>query len=348
MSTTTRSAGSFPATFSDARTALLARPSLGVVFLLVAICAVMAVTQPVFLTGGNWANIVNQMVYVLILAVGMTVVLITGGIDLSVGSILALSAAVMANMLNAGQIFLVAFFLALATGVVFGLVNGLLITRLGLPDFVATLATLAIGGGLMFLWTKGFPFIGYMIDVYYVVAGRDRVFGVISIPVVIAIVVVLAVAGILRFTRFGRHAFAVGSNRDAARLSGINVDRIRVLAYVISGLLAALTGVLLAGRTTTVPANMGVGYELQAIAAAVIGGAALTGGRGRAVGAVVGALVLTVANNVINISGVSAEWQQIVLGAILLLAVTLDRLGAIGYARQMNRARLRAAAPATT
>jgi ribose/xylose/arabinose/galactoside ABC-type transport system permease subunit len=329
---------------SDRLSALISKPGAGAVVLLVVICVVMPLTQPSFLTFDNWGNIINQMVYVLLLAIGMTVVLISGGIDLSVGSILAISAAVMADTINQGRPFILALLLALLAGGVFGLVNGLLITRLGLPDFVATLATLGIGQGIMFLWTKGFPFIGYMLEDYYVLAGRDRLLGFIGAPVLIAILVALIVAAVLRVTRFGRHAYAVGSNRDAARLSGISVSRVKVTAYVVSGLLAAVTGILLAGRTTTVSATMGVGYEIQAIAAAVIGGALLSGGRGRVTGAIAGALLLTVTYNVINIAGVSATWQQVFLGAILLLAVIVDRLGTLAYQRSLGRARVRSTA----
>ncbi|MCU1569438.1 MAG: hypothetical protein JWR33_179 [Naasia sp.] len=328
----------------DRLSALIAKPSGGAVVLLIAICVVMPLTQPSFLTPDNWGNIINQMVYVLLLAIGMTVVLISGGIDLSVGSILAISAAVMADTINQGRPFIVALLLALLAGAVFGAVNGLLITKLGLPDFVATLATLGIGQGIMFLWTKGFPFIGYMLEDYYVLAGRDRLFGFIGAPVLIAAAVALVIAAVLRATRLGRHTYAVGSNRDAARLSGISVSRVKITAYVISGLLAGLTGVLLAGRTTTVSATMGIGYEIQAIAAAVIGGALLSGGRGRVSGAIAGALLLTVTYNVINIAGVSATWQQVFLGAILLLAVIVDRLGTLAYQRSLSRARVRSTA----
>jgi ribose/xylose/arabinose/galactoside ABC-type transport system permease subunit len=313
--------------------ALVTRPSSGVVLLLLVISAVMALASPSFLTVTNITNIANQMVYVFLLATGMTVVLIAGGIDLSVGSVLGLSAGVMAYLLNQGMVFPAAFALALGTGAVMGLLNGLAITRLGLPDFVATLAMLGIGSGLLFLWTNGVPFIGYMDETYYVVGGLRQPLGYLTVPILLAVVVSLAVAAVLRWTRFGRHLYGLGSNPDAARRSGVSVERVRVLSYVVSGTLAALAGILLAGRTTTVAPTMGIGYELQAIAAAVIGGAALSGGRGRVAGAFLGALTLTVAYNVINLASVGAVWQPVVIGVILLLAVVLDRLGALVAAR---------------
>jgi ribose transport system permease protein len=265
------------------------------------------------------------MVYVTILAIGMTVVLIVGGIDLSVGSVLGLCAGIMATLVNDYVVFIQAFILTLLAGAAIGLINGLMITKLGLPDFVATLATLGIGSGLLFLWTAGVPFIGYMYSTYNVVGGETKLIGQITFPVVAALVVAFLASVVLRFTAFGRHCYAIGSNRNAARLSGVNVDRIKIGAYVVSGTLAALTGILLAGQTTTVPPTMGAGYEIQAIAAAVIGGAALSGGRGRVFGAVLGALTLTIASNIINLLGINATWQDVIVGGILLLAVVSDR-----------------------
>jgi ribose transport system permease protein len=289
----------------------------------------MALFSPSFLTVDNWMNIANQMSVILLLALGMTVVLIVRGIDLSVGSVMALCAGVVAWVLNDGYTLQVAIVVALVCGSLLGLVNGLLISRLGLPDFIATLAMLGIARGLLFLWTDGIPFLGYMTPAFYKIGGLERPFGYLTIPIIISLVAVLTVAALLRLTPFGRHAYGVGSNPDGARLSGVRVDRVRVIAYVISGLLAGIAGVVLAGRTTTVAPTMGIGFEVQAIAAAVIGGAALTGGRGRAFGALLGATVLVATTNAINVSGVSSAWQSVVTGTMLLLAVLLDRIGVL-------------------
>jgi ribose transport system permease protein len=316
---------------------VLARPGASVVGLLIIICVIMAVRSSSFMTVSNWQNIVTQMVYVTLLAIGMTFVLIVGGIDLSVGSVLGLCAGLMATLINDRWIFIQAVIVTLALGAAIGLFNGLVITKLGIPDFVATLATLGICSGLLFLWTGGVPFLGYMYSTYNTVGGVTKLFSWITFPLVAAITIALLASFVLRFTAFGRHLYGVGSNRDAARLSGINVDRTKISAYVISGTLAAGTGILLAGQTTTVPPTMGAGYEINAIAAAVIGGAALSGGRGRVFGAVLGALTLTVANNVINLANISATWQQVVVGAILLLAVALDR-GSVYLNRRLGRA----------
>ncbi|WP_375492616.1 ABC transporter permease [uncultured Jatrophihabitans sp.] len=302
-----------------------ARPGTGVVTLLVIICIVMPLRTSAFLTTDNWYNLVQQMVYVALLAIGMTIVLITGGIDLSVGSVLGLCAGVMASLINQGVMFIWALLGAVAAGAALGLINGLVITKLGIPDFVATLAMLGVGSGLLFLWTGGVPFIGYMLPNYYRLGGANPIAGDLTFPILAMIVIALAAALLLRGTAFGRHVYSVGSNRDAARLSGVPVDRVRIAAYVISGTLAAFAGVLLAGRTTTVAPTTGSGYEIQAIAAAVIGGAALAGGRGRVLGALLGALTITVASNVINLADVDPTWQSVVVGVILLLAVALDR-----------------------
>jgi ribose transport system permease protein len=321
---------------SDIARRILARPSSGVIALLIVVCVVMSFASSSFATVSNWQNIMNQMVYVTILAIGMTVVLIAGGIDLSVGSVLGLCAGIMATLVNDYVVFIQAIILTLLAGAAIGLINGLMITQLGLPDFVATLATLGIGSGLLFLWTGGVPFIGYMYSTYNVVGGETMLIGPITFPVIAALLVALLASMMLRFTAFGRHCYAIGSNRHAARLSGVNVDRIKIGAYVVSGTLAALTGILLAGQTTTVAPTMGAGYEIQAIAAAVIGGAALTGGRGRVFGAILGALTLTLASNIINLLGISGTWQDVITGGILLLAVVLDR-GSRVLSRRVSR-----------
>lgn len=319
--------------------ALATRPSAGVLLLLVAICLLMATVSPAFLTFTNWSNIANQMVFVLLLALGMTVVLITGGIDLSVASVMALSGGVGAYLILAGLPVGAALAIGVLAGAFLGLINGLMITKLGLPDFIATLAMLGVARGLLFLWTDGVPFIGFMTPEYYVIGGLDRPFGAVSVPLILSIAICLILALVLRGTAFGRHVYGVGSNTDSARLSGVPVNRVRVLAYVVSGLMAGFAGVILAGQSSTVAPTMGVGFEIQAIAAAVIGGAALTGGRGRVLGAVIGALTLTVAANAINIAGVSSTFQQIVIGSILLLAVVLDRTATAIRARTLHLAR---------
>lgn len=305
---------------------VLLRPGGGILVVLVVISAIVATQSSNFLTASNWANIVNQTVFVMILAVGMTIVLIARGIDLSVGSVLGLSGGVAAYLMSNGAPMFVAFAAALAAGTCLGIINGLVITKLGVPDFVATLAMLSVARGILYVWTEAIPFRSYMNNFYYTLGGLNRLFWEITAPMLIAVAVALAGAALLKFTPFGRHVYGVGSNPDAARLSGVNVDRVKISVYALSGFLAALAGILLAGRLTTVHPEMGLGFELTAIAAAVLGGAALTGGKGSVFAAILGALTLTVIQNVINILNINPYWETLIVGVIILVAVMGGRL----------------------
>lgn len=317
-------------------TRLLVDPTLGVLALLVLICLIAAFTLPVFLNGSNLYNLLNNSLVVMILAMGMTVVLVSGGIDLSMGTTMALCAGVAAAVMNFGLPLFAALLAALAMGALVGLGNGLLITRLGLPDFIATLAMLGFASGVLYIWTKGVPIIGYMVPEFYVIGGLTPLAGPLTLPMVIAVLVALVLGGILGFTRLGTHFFAVGSSKTGAMQSGVRVDRVRMQAYIVSGLAAAVAGIIMAGRNTNVPADLGNGYEIQAIAAAVIGGAALSGGRGRILGAILGAITLAAAVNLINLVGVPSSYQKIVIGGILVAAVLANRISAVvsGKVRQ--------------
>jgi ribose transport system permease protein len=312
---------------------LLAKPGSGLVALLILFIIAMTFAAPSFLSFGNWENIANQAVFVLLLALGMTIVLIARGIDLSVGSVMGLSAGVAAFLINQGLIFPLALLAGIGCGLVCGLLNALMITKLGLPDFVATLAMLGVARGALFLWTKGTPFTRYMTPEYRIVGGQVKL-GIISVPIIVAVILCILVSLMLRKSVIGRYLYAVGGSPDAARLSGISVAKVKTFAYVVSGGCAGLAGVILAGRATNVAPTLGTGYEILAITAAIIGGAALTGGRGRMVGAILGALTITLIANAMNIAGVTSEWQQVVTGIILLLAVLLDRITAYFKQRQ--------------
>lgn len=304
---------------------LLVDPTLGVIALLVLVCVVSIFVLPQFLTPTNLTNLLGSSLVVMILAMGMTVVLVSGGIDLSIGAAMALCAGVTAQTLLLGVPLIGAYVCGLVAGVVVGIGNGLLVTRLRLPDFIATLAMLGFASGILYIWTGGVPIIGYMLPKYYYVGGLTPLFGSITVPMIVALVVALVLGGMLGSTRLGTHLFAVGSSPVAAMQSAVRVDRTRMLAYVISGTTAAIAGIILAGRNTNVPADLGNGYEIQAIAAAVIGGASLSGGRGRILGAVLGAVTLSATINIINLEGVPSSYQRIVIGGILLVAVLANR-----------------------
>lgn len=315
---------------------LLARPGAGIFVFLVVIAIVLGLTTSQFLTGGNVYVIVNQAVFVLIPTFGMTLVIIAGGLDLSVGSVLGLTGGVAAYLISHGTPLALAFVAAILCGAAIGAINGLVVTRLGVPDFVATLAMLGVARGVLYVWTHGTPFLDYMSETYYTIGGLSRLVWELTVPILVALVLLVGLAIVLRRTRYGLHLRATGSNPEAAKLSGIDPKRVKLSAYVLSGALAAVTGVLLAGRLTTVHPDTGDGYELLAIAAAVMGGAALTGGRGSFYGALLGALTLTVIQNAINILDVNPYWEDVIVGAIIVVAVLVDR-GAAAIARRARR-----------
>jgi ribose transport system permease protein len=317
--------------------AFLGKPGAGIFIFLVVLLIVMGIGTPVMLSPGNLFGILNQMVFILIPAFGLTLVIIAGGLDLSVGSVLGLTGGICAFLIVRGAPLPVAFALAILAGAVLGLINGLVVTRLRVPDFIATLAMLGVARGVLYVWTQGVPFRNYMSPPYYYLGGLRMIAGKITIPLLIALVLLLVLSFLLQRTHYGVHLRATGSNPEAARLSGISVRQVKVSAYVVSGMLSAITGILLAGRLTTVHPDMGSGYELRAIAAAVMGGAALSGGRGSFYGALVGAVTLTVIQNVINILNLDTNWEDVIVGAIILFAVLIDR-GALALAGRKSRA----------
>lgn len=296
------------------------------------------------MTGGNFAtptnitNVLRQITYNTILAVGQTFVIITAGIDLSVGSVVALSGVVMAIFANAmpfgGFPLIVAtLIVGIAVGAAAGFVNSVPVVRLNLPPFITTLAMLQIARGLAYKIAHGRPipvnsdaFNGMGIG--YVGSGLLAPLGLPGIPVavlwMIAIVVLFAI--LLGRTRFGRYVYALGGNEEAARLAGVNVARVKTMVYVLSGSCAAIAGLLLMARFASGSPQTGEGFELNSIAAAVVGGTSLMGGRGLIAGTFVGALLIGVLNNVMNLLNIESYTQEIVLGGVILLAVILDEL----------------------
>lgn len=301
-------------------------PILGVVVLLFIVGVVASLTIPVFFTLENITNLLSGSYFVMLLVAGMTVVLISGGIDLSIGSVMALCAGVVAQLALRHVSVTIVIIVALIVGALIGCLNGLLVTVVDLPDFIATLATSGFATGVLYIWTQGTPIVGYMTPTYKKIGGLSPIYGYVTVPMISAIVVAFVIGGLLKRTNYGVYLFAVGSNRVATRQSGISVPTIRIFAYIIAGLCAALSGVIMAGRNTTVPPDLGVGYEILAIAAAVIGGASLGGGRGRILGAVLGEVVLAMTINIINLLGVPSSYQKIFIGGILLLAVFVNRV----------------------
>ncbi len=296
----------------------------------------LSLASPNFLTVDNTLNVLRQISINLCLSLGMTLVILSGGIDLSVGSVLALSGAVAAGLLKNGLALprfnlLVQFTVpgavvaGIGVGLVLGWFNGLAVTRFKLPPFVATLGMLSIARGLTMLWTGGFPITG--LGVEFGRLGTGHALG-IPIPVWISAALVAAFIIVTRRTRFGRHLYAVGGNERAATLSGLAVPRIKLMVYALGGGLAAVAGLLVTARLDSATPNAGLGYELDSIAAVVIGGTSLSGGRGSILGTVLGCLIIGVLNNGLFLLDVSPFWQQVVKGFVILAAVAADKMGA--------------------
>jgi len=288
-----------------------------------------------FLTISNQRNILLQISVNLCLSIGMTLVILSGGIDLSVGAILALSGAVAAGLLKNG-LALKAFGVVLqftpfgaviagiVTGLALGLFNGLVITRFKLPPFVATLGMLSIGRGLTMLWTGGFPVTGLGNQFDFIGTG---IFLGVPMPVWISAALVALFYIISRRTTLGRYIYAVGGSEKATAFSGLNVNHVKLWVYALGGALAAVAGLVVTARLDAADPKAGLGYELDSIAAVVIGGTSLSGGRGSILGTVLGCLIIGVLNNGLFLLDVSPFWQQVVKGFVILAAVALDKMG---------------------
>lgn len=292
------------------------------VFLALALLAIFSsIFAPSFLTAENLSNVLVQSVFVVILGIGMTYVLISGGIDLSVGSTMGLSAALCVFCLNAGVPLPLALLAGLATGAAAGLINAYFIVVLGFADFIATLGTLSLMRGIVELMTASSRLNSQ--DPGFMALAAGSVWGVPT-AVIIAIVVALVAGVILARTTMGRAVYGVGLNPKSSFLAGVLVNRVRLSVFLVSGLCAGLAGILLASRLSSVHPAMGTGYELTAIAAAALGGASLAGGRGSVLGTALGALFLAVLQNTLSLMSVNAFWFQIITGVIIVLAVLLD------------------------
>ncbi len=283
----------------------------------------------VFLTWGNISNIFRQIAYTALLSLGEFVVIVTAGIDLSVGSVLALSMMTTALLSKQGYPWPILMVAPLLVGLVVGIVNGLGLTRLRLPHpFIMTLGMLNIARGLTNLISGGVPISGLGDQVNWLGAGDIALAPGFGVPVTLPLVL-LTYAGMwafLQHSRVGRHIYAIGGNPQAARVSGINVDGTLVLVYGLCGTLAGFSGLLLAGRTNSGFPNAGLGQELDAISAVIIGGASFFGGRGSVVGVLAGVLVIGLMRNLLNLNNVAVFWQQLLIGVVIIAVVSLDVL----------------------
>jgi rhamnose transport system permease protein len=300
---------------------------LGIVIALALLITVTAILEPRFIEASSLRNLALNASIFAILAVGQTLVIVTRNVDLSVGSVLGLSAFLAGDLLssNPGLPLPIVFVLGMALGAACGLLNGVLVTWGRVPALVVTLGTLYAFRGIAFLWTDGRQVNAETLPDTFLNLGTDSVLGV-PFLVLIALVVVLAVGQWLRDYRSGRELYAIGSNPEGARLAGVRSDRRVLTAFVLAGALAGLGGVLFTARFGTVDATAGTGYELTVIAAAVVGGVAIFGGTGSVYGAALGALLLGTITSSLIVLRVEAFWQQAAIGALLLVAIALDRL----------------------
>ncbi|MCL4137165.1 UNVERIFIED_CONTAM: hypothetical protein GTU68_018169 [Idotea baltica] len=287
----------------------------------------LSLISPYFLTSDNITNITRQTAFVALLAIGQTFVILTGGIDLSVAAIAALSACVSTVLMTMGIDLVIAISIGLIVGLACGAFNGWLIATFGIPDFIATLGTMTIMRGAALLVTDGFPVPSFSgskpLPDFLIWFGSGDILG-IPVSALIALIIGIGAWWILGNTAFGRAVYAVGGNREAARISGIDVSRTKIRVYAVSGLAAAIAGIIFVGRLSSANALMGEGDELRSIAAVVIGGTHLFGGEGGALGSVVGALIIGVLSNGLNLLDVSPFWQRIAQGAVIILVVILD------------------------
>jgi Ribose/xylose/arabinose/galactoside ABC-type transport systems, permease components len=292
---------------------------------LILLIIVFSIASSDFLTPGNWINIMQQSSIIAISAIGMTFVIITSGIDLSVGSTVALSGLLSAQLIvQHGLSPWLAILVGLLSGVAIGLFNGFGVARLGVAAFIATLATMSMGRGLTLAISNGQTIFG--LPQIYTIWGGGSVLG-IPVPVIITLVLFVIAHLVLAHTVFGHQVYALGGNREAARLAGINVRRVELLVYVICGVMSALAGIILTGRLGAALPTAATGHELDVIAAIVIGGASLMGGRGNMIGTLFGVLTIAVLRNGLDLLNVNTFWVQFVQGAVIFAAVLIDAIG---------------------
>jgi len=296
----------------------------GIFIVFLAICIILSLISPQFLTISNWTIIITQVSINALLAFGVTFVIITGGIDLSLGSIVAVSGVTAAMLAHPNTYpLIVPILAALFSGLLIGAFNGFMITKSKIAPFIVTLGTMTIGRGLALILSDGRPVSNLSDSFVFIGSGK-----LLGLPILILILVIMFIicSVILNKTTLGRYIYALGGNEQAARASGIMVTRVKMMVYSISGVLAGLAGILLTSRITTGQPNAGAGFELDAIAAVVIGGTSTSGGKGSIGGTMIGVLLIGVINNSLDLLNVSSYYQQVVMGLIIVGAVVLDSL----------------------
>ncbi|ANZ99902.1 ribose ABC transporter permease [Carnobacterium divergens] len=297
---------------------------LGPVLALLVLMVIVTILNPNFIAPINLLNLLRQVSVNALIAFGMTFVILTGGIDLSVGSTLALSGALVAGMIASGLDPILAMIIGVVIGGVLGAVNGLLITKGKMAPFIATLATMTIYRGATLVYTDGNPITGIGDSFIFKFVGRGYLFN-IPVPVILMVIAFVLLYVLLHKMTFGRKTYAIGGNEKASYIAGIKIDKVKTLIYALSGMMASVAGIIITSRLNSAQPTAGQAYEMDAIAAVVLGGTSLSGGKGRIFGTLIGALIIGTLNNGLNLLGVSSFYQQIVKGIVIIIAVLLDR-----------------------
>lgn len=296
------------------------KEQVGLLLALLCLIIFFSLKSQYFFTYSTFITIANQIPHILILAVGMSVVLIAGGIDLSVGSVLGLSGAILGILLTKNYSLPIAIVACFITGIVCGAINGVIITHWHIPAFIVTLGMLEAGRGMTYLFTKSITqYLSSDLDII----SEPNLWG-LRLPLLLAVIVVIIVHFLLIHTPWGRHCFAVGAQEETAHLSGINVKKLLVSVYILSGFLAAFAGLLHCARLSSSDPNAGIGYELSAIAAAVIGGNSLNGGKGSVIGTIFGVIIIATLEVGLVQIGVPEPWKRVITGIVIILAVIID------------------------
>lgn len=305
--------------------------SIGPIGILTVILIVMFITTPTFRSAANFTQILLSASVYMMLSMGMTFAIIIGGIDLSVGSIVGLSGGITVLMMVKFHLpLVVALLCGIVTGIVCGFVNSLLVTKLGLIPFIATLGGQWIFRGVLKLLNNGATITvrGEVTDETMnamIFLGNGRILG-IPVPVYLVVFMAVLLTFLLKKTTFGRSVYAIGSSTETARMSGINVERIKMLVFTLTGTMAGLAGVIMISRMISAQVNTGEGYEFEGIFASVVGGVSMAGGEGNVLGALVGAMIVAVLRNALNLNGINSFWQQVILGTLIVLVVYVDTL----------------------
>lgn len=294
---------------------------LGIIASLIVMCVVFTCLTSRFLTLNNMLNILQQASINLCVAVGMTFVIITGGIDLSVGSVMALSGMLMAQMMDGGFNPVLSVLIGLILAIILGALNGVFIAKLKLQPFLVTLGTMSAYRGITLIISDGLPVRSFSTDYVNFMSSLN---GFIPLPIIISLILAICAMIVLKYFRFGQYLLAVGGNEEATRLSGINTDKIKIVTYAFSGFASAVAAVIFLGRLAAADPQAGDGYEMNAIAAAAIGGASMAGGKGSIVGTIIGCLILQTLNNGLTLMNVQSFYQTFAVGVIVLVATIID------------------------